>query len=116
MTCTSSLFPGVCEQVQPTQGWRSGRSSMHSHMQSKLVKLHIPKEGGTMIRVNIFYPYKEGGRFDLDYYLNTHMPMAIEKLGPSLMGVTIEHGVSGVLPGTQAAYIVTCNYTFASAE
>ena len=74
------------------------------------------KEYDTLIRLNIFYPNQEGGRFDLEYYLNTHMPMAIEKLGPSLMGVSIEHGVSGVLPGTQAAYVVMCNYTFDSAE
>lgn len=69
-----------------------------------------------MIRVNIFYPNKVGGRFDLEYYLNTHMPMAIEKLGPSLRSVSIEHGVSGVQPGTQPAYRVMCNYTFDSAE
>ncbi len=39
-----------------------------------------------MIKLNIFYPDKEGSRFDLDYYLNVHMPIAIEKLGPSLRG------------------------------
>jgi uncharacterized protein (TIGR02118 family) len=44
------------------------------------------------------------------------MPMAIEKLGSSLKGVSIEHGVSGVQPGTQPAYVVMCNYTFDSAE
>ena len=69
-----------------------------------------------MIKVNIFYPNKEGGRFDLDYYLNRHMPMAIEKLGSSLKGVSVEYGVSGVLPGTKPAYVVMCNYTFDSAE
>jgi uncharacterized protein (TIGR02118 family) len=69
-----------------------------------------------MIRVNIFYPNKEGARFDLDYYLHTHMPMAIEKLGSSLKSVSIEHGVSGVQPGTQPAYVVMCNYTFDSAD
>jgi uncharacterized protein (TIGR02118 family) len=69
-----------------------------------------------MMKVNIFYPNKEGGRFDLDYYLNTHMPMAIEKLGPSLKGVSVEHGVSGVQPGAQAGYIAMCNYTFDSVE
>ena len=42
--------------------------------------------------------------------------MAIEKLGSSLKGVSIEHGVSGVQPGTQPAYVVMCNYTFDSAE
>jgi uncharacterized protein (TIGR02118 family) len=69
-----------------------------------------------MIRVNIFYPKNEGGRFDLDYYLHTHMPMAIEKLSSSLKGVSVEHGVSGVQPGTKPAYVVMCNYTFDSAE
>ena len=62
-----------------------------------------------MIRVNIFYPNKEGGRFDLDYYLHTHMPMAIEKLGSSLKGVSVELGVNGVQPGTKPAYVVICN-------
>src|SRR5690349_25012830 len=74
------------------------------------------KEYDSMIRVNIFYPNKEGGRFDLDYYLNTHMPMAIEKLKPALKGVSVEYGVSGVQPGAKAAYIAMCNYTFDSAE
>jgi uncharacterized protein (TIGR02118 family) len=77
---------------------------------------NLYKEYDSMIRVNIFYPNKEGGRFDLDYYLNTHMPMAIEKLGPSLKGVSVEHGVSGVQPGTKPAYVAMCNYTFDSAE
>lgn len=69
-----------------------------------------------MIKLNIFYPRKEGGRFDLDYYLTQHMPMAIEKLGPSLKGVSVEYGVSGVQPGTEPAYIAMCNYTFDSSE
>jgi uncharacterized protein (TIGR02118 family) len=86
--------------------------------QCSLVKVNpfSRKEDDTMIRVNIFYPNQEGGRFDLEYYLNIHMPMALEKLGPSLKGVSIEHGVSGVLPGTQPAYVVMCNYTFDTAE
>lgn len=69
-----------------------------------------------MIKLNILYPDKEGSRFDLDYYLNRHMPMALEKLGPSLRGVSVEYGLSGVQPGTQRAYIAMCHYTFDSAE
>jgi hypothetical protein len=34
-----------------------------------------------MIKVSIFYPHKEGGQFDMHYYLETHMPMSIELLG-----------------------------------
>ena len=45
------------------------------------------------IRVNIFYPNTEGGRFDLEYYLKTHIPMAIKKLGSTLKEVYVEHGV-----------------------
>jgi len=39
-----------------------------------------------MIKVNILYPNKEGSRFDLEYYFNTHMPMSIQKLGTALRG------------------------------
>lgn len=69
-----------------------------------------------MIKVSIFYPNKENGRFNLDYYLNTHIPMAMEKLGSSLKGISIEHGVSGMQPGTRPTYVVMCNYTFDSVE
>jgi uncharacterized protein (TIGR02118 family) len=74
------------------------------------------KKEDMTIRVNIFYPNTEGGWFDLEYYLNTHMPMAIEKLVSPLKGVSVEHGVSGVQPGTKPANIVMCNYTFDSSE
>ncbi len=33
-----------------------------------------------MVNISSIYPKKEGCRFDFDYYLNTHMPMSIEKL------------------------------------
>lgn len=69
-----------------------------------------------MMRVTILYPDQDGGRFDWPYYLNTHMPMAIEKFGPSLKGVSVEQGMSGVQPGTSAAYVALCHLTFDSAE
>ncbi len=33
-----------------------------------------------MIKISILYPNKKGSRFDMDYYLNTHMPMSIGRL------------------------------------
>jgi hypothetical protein len=57
----------------------------------------VPKV--TMITLNIFYPFKEGSRFDMDYYLNTHIPMSIQRLGNALKGVVIEAGVAGTEPG-----------------
>ena len=29
-----------------------------------------------MIKVSILYPYRENGKFDVEYYCGTHMPLA----------------------------------------
>jgi hypothetical protein len=42
------------------------------------------KEELAMIKVSVLYPNKEGSKFDLGYYLNSHIPMVQEKLGASL--------------------------------
>ena len=67
-----------------------------------------------MIRVNILYP--AGHRFDFKYYLERHMPMAIEKLGAALKGVSVERGVSGARPEDKPAYIAQCHLLFESAD
>jgi hypothetical protein len=36
-----------------------------------------------MIKVSFYYPYRESGRFDIEYSCNTPMPFAIEKPGLS---------------------------------
>ncbi len=69
-----------------------------------------------MIRVNILYPNNEGTRFDWDYYCNVHMPMSIQKLGPALKGVAVEHGLSGTAPGSGPAYVAMCHLRFESVE
>jgi uncharacterized protein (TIGR02118 family) len=69
-----------------------------------------------MIQVSILYPNKPGSRFDLDYYLNQHMPMTIEKLGDALKGVTVEYGVNGGLPDAPPLYVVMCHLLFESVE
>lgn len=69
-----------------------------------------------MIKVTFLYPNREGGRFDMDYYLNKHMPMSIEKLSPSLKGVSVEQGMSGGEPGSKPAYLALCHLTFDSVE
>jgi hypothetical protein len=37
-----------------------------------------------MIKFSVFYPNEEGKKFDMDYYLNSHIPMIQEKLGDVL--------------------------------
>jgi hypothetical protein len=37
-----------------------------------------------MVKVSILYPTRLGTHFDVEYYLNTHMPMAAALLGPAI--------------------------------
>lgn len=69
-----------------------------------------------MVKISIFYPNKAGARFDTDYYLNTHMPMAIACLGDTCRGVSVETGMGGAAPDQPAAYAVMCHFLFDSAE
>jgi uncharacterized protein (TIGR02118 family) len=71
-----------------------------------------------MIKVSILYPNSASTRFDMDYYLQKHMPMAIGFLSahPGYRGVTVERGVGGGGPGSGATYIAMCNFLFDSSE
>jgi uncharacterized protein (TIGR02118 family) len=71
-----------------------------------------------MIKISILYPNKEGTRFDLRYYIDTHMPMSIGFLSAhsGFRGVSVEHGLGGAAPGTAAAYVAMCQFQFDTAE
>jgi uncharacterized protein (TIGR02118 family) len=71
-----------------------------------------------MIKVSIFYPYAEGARFDMDYYLRRHMPTSIELLSASqgFRGVSVERGVGGAGPGLPPTYVAMCHYLFDSVD
>ena len=69
-----------------------------------------------MIKVSILYPSKPGSRFDVDYYLQVHMPMAVRLLGSAMKAVSVEIGVSGVIPGQPAPFAAIVGFTCESAE
>jgi len=71
-----------------------------------------------VIKISILYPNNKGARFDLRYYIDKHMPMSIELLSahPGFRGVSVEHGLGGAVPGTDAAFIAMCHFLFDSAE
>jgi len=69
-----------------------------------------------MITITILYPSKEGGRFDADYYVNTHMPMSIAKFGNALKGVNISLGLNAGLPGSQPPFVAICQLLFESQD
>jgi uncharacterized protein (TIGR02118 family) len=69
-----------------------------------------------MIRVYVMYPNSSGATFDMDYYLSKHMPMVGERLGAALKDMTVDHGVAGGQPGTEAPYRVITTLRFDSVE
>ena len=69
-----------------------------------------------MVKVSIFYPSKPGTYFDVDYYLNTHMPLAIGLLGSAVKAVSVEIGVLGGTPNQMPPFTAICNFTCETAE
>ena len=69
-----------------------------------------------MIKVSAFYPNEEGKKFDMDYYLNSHIPMVQEKCGAAIKGGAVEQGLSGIEPGSPATYVAMAHLLFDSVE
>lgn len=67
-----------------------------------------------MIKVTILYPGGEGTKFDMDYYLNKHIPMVKNLLAGSLKLTAIDKGIAGGAPGAPATYSVLCYLYFDS--
>jgi uncharacterized protein (TIGR02118 family) len=67
-----------------------------------------------MIKVSVLYPNETGKRFDIDYYCNKHMPIAVEKLGAACKGAIVEQGLAGGEPGSAPPYIVIASFLFDS--
>ena len=69
-----------------------------------------------MIKFSIFYPNEEGKKFDMDYYINSHIPMVMEKLGGAVKGGTVDQGLAGADPGSPPIYIAMGHLLFDSVE
>jgi uncharacterized protein (TIGR02118 family) len=69
-----------------------------------------------VIKVTILYPKTEAGRFDMEYYLGTHMPMSIKLLGSAMNAITVERVVSPGAPWPDAAYHAITSFTCETRE
>ena len=59
-----------------------------------------------MIRVTALYPKTSDSHFDMDYYLNKHVPMVVSKfqsLGFPIQ-IQVDNGLGGGVPGEPAPY------------
>ena len=69
-----------------------------------------------MIKVTVLHESKEGKKFDLDYYLNQHIPQVRQKLGSASKRVDVDQGLGGGQPGTKPPFIVMTHLHFDSLE
>ncbi len=71
-----------------------------------------------MIKVSIAYPNTPGSRFDMDYYLQQHMPMSVACLSEAAgyCGVEVEVGELSDDPDKPPPQRVLCHFYFTDAE
>lgn len=65
-----------------------------------------------MIKVAILYPNGEDKTFDMDYYSNKHMPMAVNLFGESLKAMSIDKGLANGAPDVPVQYVAIGYFFF----
>jgi uncharacterized protein (TIGR02118 family) len=69
-----------------------------------------------LIKVSVLYPNTADCKFDMNYYLNRHMPMVQQKLGAACKRMAVEEGIAGGAPGAPATYIAMGHLYFDSTD
>ena len=69
-----------------------------------------------MIRVSVMYP-NESDQFDMDYYLNKHIPLVRQLLDSfGLVRTEVDKGIGTQEPGAPAPYAIIAHLIFNSIE
>jgi len=69
-----------------------------------------------MIRLTVLYPNLKGSRFDWDYYVNVHTPLAKKRFGKSVIKWEIDRAVAGEDKSRPPTWQVSCYISFTSLE
>jgi len=69
-----------------------------------------------MIKVSVLYPNKPGSHFDMAYYINTHMPLAMRLLSKGLRKTEVDAGIQGTRPGEPPPFFGGCQFYFDSID
>lgn len=65
-----------------------------------------------MVKLTVMYPYREGCRFDMEYYVNHHI--TVHRNDPKVLGILIERGENGFRGGVTPPMICTAHFFYAS--
>lgn len=69
-----------------------------------------------MITVTVLYRNSASIKFNMNYYLDTHITMLKKLLGATLKGVLVQQGIGGAAPGSPPDYAVITVLRFDSME
>ncbi len=69
-----------------------------------------------MIKVSVMYPNGPGKHFDHAYYRDKHMPLVKARMGSALKFYTVDKGLAGGTPGSEATYAAAGHLHFESIE
>lgn len=69
-----------------------------------------------MIKVTVLYPNNEDKNFNLQYYLDVHIPLVKRRLGNTCKKVEVEKGIAGSTPGSTPAHTIIGYLYFDSVE
>lgn len=68
-----------------------------------------------MKTVTLTYGRKDGARFDMDYYIDSHMKMVIDAVGDQMKAVTVEKGEGPGAPFATVRFVVDSMESFGAA-
>jgi uncharacterized protein (TIGR02118 family) len=69
-----------------------------------------------MITVNVLYRHSDTLKFNMNYYLDTHIPLISKLLGAALKGVIVQQGLAGGAPGSPPQFAVITVLRFDSMD
>lgn len=69
-----------------------------------------------MVKVSVLYPYAEGSRFDMEYFVRRHLPLVDRVWGPALVRREIDAGLAGPGRGTPPTYVAMAHLYLQSIE
>jgi uncharacterized protein (TIGR02118 family) len=69
-----------------------------------------------VIKVSVFYANGDGKHFDMAYYCEKHMALVQRLCGPAIKAMAVEHGLSGMAPGSPAPFVAMGHLYFDSID
>ena len=69
-----------------------------------------------MITVNVLYKHSDSLKFNMKYYLDSHIPLLRKLLGSVLKGVLVQQGTGSGAPGNPPEFAVITVLTFESMD